>query len=179
MQLNNISIKALFFLGVISLSSCLPEKQEDILTYNGTNQVEFKNHTLGQSTAVLTQKGIVTAPATQAQTELSRAILINTRVVDTIYVQLIKEQSSTAISVPFQVRSSSTAVEGTHYNFVPANSRTVTIPANSSVGYLLVQPVANSIATTGDTRTILLDLSTSGTVAVSPNYSSFTLTLKR
>lgn len=174
-----------FILGTIFLSGligCLPKDKN---TYDGPSLVEFKNHTLAVNPTSLVTAGIVTSPASQAQTDSSRYILINTRVTDTIYVQLVGPQQSTAIDIPFIVRPTSNsatvtvATEGTHYNLVPAGTRKVTIPANSSVGYILVRPVANSLPTAGDLRRVIFDLDPAGPLKTSFNYKSFYLTLKR
>ena len=163
-------------LTVISLNGCLPK---DHNTYEGPSLLEFKNHTLGVSSANLNARGIVTTPATQVQTDSSRTVLINTRTTDTIYVQLVGPQVSSAITVNFAPLASNTAIEGTNYNFRPSGARTLTIPANSSVGYLLIDMVPNSIAVVGDTRILKINLLGSATIAPSPNYKRFTDLLKR
>jgi hypothetical protein len=170
----------IFFIAItgIAATSCLPE---DELTYEGPTVVEFKNHTLGKVNAFLDAQGIVRTPSTQVQNDSSRTILMNVRTTDTVYVQLVGPQLSTATEVDFTLRSSGTnmAVEGTHFNFVPANNRKVTIPANSSVGYLLIRPVANSLPTVGDLRAIRLDLKGNAAIKANPNYDSFIVTLRR
>jgi hypothetical protein len=160
----------------VSFYGCFPK---DANTYSGPTMVEFKNHTFGVASTVLNARGIVTAPASQTQTDSTRYILINTRVVDTIYVQLVGAQQSSPIAVNFSVRATNTAIEGTHYNFTPNGNRTVTIPANSSVGYLLINPIANSIPVVGDTRVLAIDLVGGAGITASPNYNRFILTLKR
>jgi hypothetical protein len=164
------------FLAVTALNGCLPK---DHNVYDGPNLVEFKNQTLGINSAVLATRGIATSPATQVQTDVSRTILINTRVVDTVYVQLIGPQQSAATVVNFSPTAGNTAVEGTNYNFRPAGARNLTIPANSSVGYLLVDVIANSIATVGDTRTLSIDLLGASNISPSPNYKKFNILLRR
>ena len=164
---------SLFLSGLIG---CLPKDKN---TYDGPSLVEFKNHTLAVNSATLASIGIVTSPASQSQTDSSRFILINTRVTDTVFVQLVGPQQSVALDIPFTVRPVSTAVEGSHYNLQPAGARKVTIPANSSVGYIIVKPIANSLTTAGDLRTLFFDLSAGGPVKTSVKYDSFYLTLKR
>lgn len=59
------------------------------------------------------------------------------------------------------------AVAGTHYNALPG---TVTIPANSSFGYIDVV-VRNNGATAGQARFIGIQLDSSGTLKPNPNYN--------
>lgn len=161
---------------IFGLSSCFPEND---LVYDGPTQVEFKNHTLGQLSSVLNTKGIVTSPTTQVQTDSTRFILINTRTVDTIYVQLVGPQRSSDTDINFSLRSTNTAVEGTHFTFSPSGTRKVTIPAGKSVGYILTRPIANSITPVGGTVTMAFDLLGASDIKANPNYKSFILTLKR
>lgn len=154
-----------------TLSGCMPEKADTALEYKGPTEVEFKNFTLGQLTAVLTLKGISTAAA-DAQTDTTHTILINTRTTDSLLVQLVGPQVSTPTVITYSIRSTSTAVEGTHYNFSPAAARTVTIPANSSSAYILIVPVKNSLAV-GATVTLNIDLIGATGILPSHNYKSF------
>ncbi len=164
----------LFSVG-LTITSCFPEDEN---TYSGPTLIEFKNHTLGITSTVLTARGIVTSPASQVQNDSTRYIMQNVRTSDTIYVQMIGRQQPTATTVPFTVRASSDAVAGTHYNFDASNaSNTVTIPANSSVGFLIVKPVANSVAA-GTVKGLFIDLAKTGTFQPSPNYSKFKLYIK-
>lgn len=159
-----------------SLVGCLPDDKTE---YKGDTLVEFKNSDLGMLSAVLNGKGVVTAPAAQVQTVSSKGILINTRTADTLLVQLVGPQKSQATTITYAIRAGSTAVEGTNFSFATPNARTVVIPANSSVGYLIVRPIANSITTVGDTRTLGIDMVSADGATVSPNYKSFTYSLKR
>src|SRR5476651_326586 len=148
----------------VILSGCLPEQDDKRLVYQGATEVEFKNFTAGQiatakrsdgsgleSSASLTGRGISTSAA-DAQTDTTHAIHIGNpsptgfiRATDSILVQLVGPQVSTPTVVNFSVRSTSTAVEGTHFTFSPAGTRTVTIPANSSSAYILVNTIPNSV----------------------------------
>jgi hypothetical protein len=159
---------------VVSLVGCLPE---DELEYNGPPLVEFKNHTRELVAAAATSRGIFTGAGTQ--TDSTRTVMMNVRTVDTIYVQLVGAQRPESATLSFQLRAASTAVEGTHYNFNPANTREVVIPANSSFGYILVNPVANSLPTVGNQVRIDIDLMGNDALIPSPNYDVFLLTLRR
>jgi hypothetical protein len=172
----NIKNIAVVLLSSMALISCLPDKD---IKYEGDTLVEFKNPDFGMLPAVLNLKGVVTTPAAQVQTALTKGILINTRTADTLLVQLVGPQKSQATTITYAIRSGSTAVEGTNFSFATPNARTVVIPANSSVGYLIVRPIANSITTVGDTRTLGIDMVSADGATVSPNYKSFTYSLKR
>jgi len=160
------------------LTGCLPEKADTALEYHGPTEIEFKNFTLGQLTAVLNLKGISTAAA-DAQTDTTHTALINVRTTDSLLVQLVGPQVSTPTVVSYTVRPASTAVEGTHYNFNPAGARTVTIPANSSSAYILINPVANSIPVVGNSVMLIVDLTGAGAILPSHNFKSFYDKLKR
>jgi hypothetical protein len=151
----------------ICVSSCMPK---DDLVYTGPSVIEFKNHLQGRIATSL-PVGVISNGA------LTRSIRVNTRVTDTIFVQLVGPQLSVASVLPFTVNSTSTAVEGVHYNFNAASPKTVTIPANSSVGYVLVNPVPNSIVGTA-TFPLVIDLVGTEQIKPSPNYKTFTLTLR-
>lgn len=170
----------LYFISILSfcefLSSCLPEKAEDALVYKGPTVVEIKNQTLGVLATVLTPKGIYTSTA---QTDSSRSVLLNSRGIDSILVQLVGPQSSSPTVLNYSVRSTSTAIEGTNYNIVPASARTLTIPANSSSAYIQVAMIPNSLTTVGTTRTVIIDLLGNATTLPNPNYSKFIITIRR
>lgn len=165
-----VSVFSIYFCG------CLPKKAEDTLIYKGSTVVEVKNQTLGVLGTVLTPKGIYTSTA---QTDSSRTVLLNSRGVDSVLVQLVGPQSSSSTVLNYSVRSTSTAVEGTNYNFVPVNARTVTIPANSSSTYIQVAMIPNSLTTIGTTRTVIIDLLGNSTILPNPNFSKFVLTIRR
>lgn len=156
-----------FFCLSICLSSCMPK---DDLVYTGPSVIEFKNHLQGR-VAASQPAGIVSNGA------LTRSVRVNTRGTDTIFVQLVGPQLSVASVLPFTVNPQSTAVEGVHYKFNAASPKTVTIPANSSVGYLLVDMIPNSIVGTA-TYPLVLDLVGTDQIKPSPNYKTFTLTLR-
>lgn len=167
-----------FIVSIVSiyLSGCLPEKAEDALIYKGPTVVEIKNQTLGVLATVLTAKGVYTSTS---QTDSSRTVLLNSRGIDSILVQLVGSQSSSPTVINYSVRSTSTAVEGTNYNFIPSTARTVTIPANSSSAYIQVAMIPNSLTTSGTTRTVIIDLLGNSTILPSANYKKFILTIRR
>lgn len=65
------------------------------------------------------------------------------------------------------------AVAGTHYNALPG---ILTIPANSSFGYIDVV-VRNNGATAGQARFLGIQLDSSGTLKPNPNYNKIAITI--
>jgi hypothetical protein len=171
-----ISYITIIFAASVVLSGCLPEKDSTRLTYKGPTEVEFKNITAGKLTAVLTKYGVSTAAA-DAQTDTAHAILIHIRTQDSLLVQLVGPQRSTPTVINYTVRSTSTAVEGTHYNFVPTGARTVTIPANSSSAYILINPIQGSIPA-GTSVRLIVDLTGGSGIPPSFNFKSFYDTMR-
>ena len=159
-------------MGAFAVMSCFPK---DDVTYSGPTTAEFKNYTLGQLAAVLTAKGVSTAAA-DAQTDSTRTVRVNLRVTDTVLVQLIGPQRGTDITLDFSVRPTSTAIEGTHFQFRPTGARTVTIPANSSFGYILLDMIPNSV--TSGSKVVQMDLLGNESVMASKNYHAFFVTIK-
>jgi hypothetical protein len=166
---------ALFVLGTIFMG-CFPEKSETALIYDGPVVAEVKNFTFGQLAAVLTAKGVVSSVA---QTDSSRTVLLNVRGTDSVLVQLVGPQSAGLIDVNFRVRSTSTAVEGTHFNFNPVGVRKVTFAPNTSLAYIKLDMLPNSLTTVGEQRTVIIDLLSDGQVKPNPNYNKFIVTIRR
>jgi hypothetical protein len=157
------------FLGVVlSLSSCFKTPER---IYTGPLVVEFKNHRAGfttaNNTAILNVSNTVTARTVRQA--------IGT---DTIYVQLVGPQSAQAVEVSYQVVGTSTAVENTHYRF-PTTRGTLTIPANSSVGYLLIQTLPAITSATEIRSVVFTLLNGSNNVGVSENYKTFTFNIRQ
>ncbi|MDP9046925.1 MAG: hypothetical protein M3N14_02235 [Bacteroidota bacterium] len=187
-----ISYITIVFVASAILTSCLPEKDSTRLVYKGPTVVAFKNFTVGQiaslkrsdgsgleSNSSLTGRGISTSAA-DAQTDSTHAIHIGNpspttfvRATDSILVQLVGPQRSTPTIVNYTVRSTGTAVEGTHYNFATAGARTVTIPANSSSAYILINTIPNSVAAAPASATLILDLTGGSGIPPSFNFKSF------
>ncbi len=165
---------ALFVLGTIFVG-CFPEKAETRLIYDGPVVAEIKNFTFGQQASVLAAKGVFTT----TQTDSSRTVLLNVRGTDSVLVQLVGPQSAAPIDVNFRVRPTSTAVEGTHYTFNPAAARKVTFAPNTSLAYIKLNMIPNSLTTVGDQRTVIIDLLSDGQVKPNPNFSKFIVTLRR
>ena len=166
------------FVGAGLMVSCFPE---DDLKYSGPPLVEFKNHTREWSATLLTTRGIVTTAGTQ--TDSTRTVQEVTRVRDTVLVQVIGPQTASDRLVDFSVRATSTAVHGVHYNFnasnnynVAASTGTVTIPANSSVGYLILDLIDAQAAAA--TVRVDIDLTGSSDLGPSPLFDVFKVTIR-
>lgn len=141
---------------------------EDDNLWDSTSIVEFKNHLLGRVTASMPAG--VTGNAV-----LTRQISVSLRTTDSVLVQLVGPHSATDTEIGFAVvAEESTAVEGEHYAFASSSS-TVTIPANSSQGHILINPVSGSIPS--GNRRLVLELTGNDLVPPSENYKRFTLTL--
>jgi len=96
-----------------------------------------------------------------------------------IKVQLVAPHQSSAVTMNFKVIEEfiiatdtfrTTAVEGTHYTLP---SMSVTIPANSSFGYIDI----NLLPTDNKNQDLCLEL-TNGSVAASPNYKRYVIRIK-
>jgi hypothetical protein len=174
---NKLKHFCLFLASAAALTSCMPDPEEEALVYKGPGIVEFKNHTLGVISSVLDAKGIART-AGFTQTDSSRTVLINKRVTDTVFVQLVGPHRGSATDLNFDVQTTSTAVEGVHYSFRPAGNKKVIIPENSSRGIILVDVIPNSLI---GTETVKLSLSLQGNQEIKPskNYDSFHITFKR
>ncbi|WP_210466636.1 hypothetical protein [Rufibacter roseolus] len=190
--------------GVV-FSSCLPDPAEKALVYNGPTVVEFKNHTLGMVASSATAahgldfRGILSNTG-NGQTDSSRVISlmgytipatstaprrdISARTVDTVYVQLVGPQRSTTTEVKFEVFPAPNAagtitgaVEGTDYTLEGGNSnKVVTIPANSSVGYIYLR--GNAASFTGrEKKRVGLRLLGAPDASPNPNYDAFYVTM--
>lgn len=160
----------LFFcvLSFTALTSCFKTPERN---FSGA-LIEFKNHRAGFSAALNTSllnvsNGIATRSVRQSIGS------------DTIYVQLVGAQLPQGLDVNYQVEATSTAVENTHYRF-PASKGVVTIPANSSVGYLIIQTLPNSITAPTEVRTITFTLlGATGDIKASENYKTFTYSIRQ
>ncbi|MBT1703127.1 DUF4843 domain-containing protein [Chryseosolibacter indicus] len=172
--MNKHFLLILSFIAALAIVSCLPE---DDLVYDSPAVVEFKNHTLGQYRDTLISKGISVVAGTQ--TDSTRSVLLNVRGTDTVYVQLVGPQRREDLQINFNVRASSTAVEGVHFNFRPAGARNVIIPANSSIGYILLDLIPNSLPTVGASVVTNIDLLGNEAIKPSPNYDVFKVTMVR
>jgi hypothetical protein len=175
---------SLFAFMAIGLAGCFNDRE---IIYSGPDLAEFKNQHFGRTAATLPAGMICsgTAGTTSAsacgQTMLSRTVRASLGQ-DTILVQLVGPQKSSESTASFTVEEYAdaafgangfAAVEGTHYNFVSPKG-TLTIPANSSVGYLIISTVAGSIPTATERRSVRFTITEGGSLKPSENYKTFT-----
>ena len=139
---------------VLAIAGVIASCGKDLRVYNGPNQVEFSPIVKSRS------QGTVAVPG-----------------YDSVKVQVIGAQLSSAQTLSYNIDASSTAVAGTHYS-IP-NSGTFTLPANSSFGYIRINLVPGSIASSATTsqKTLVLNLTGNSALPASPNYSKYTLTI--
>jgi hypothetical protein len=127
---------------VIGITACTKEK---IVTYDGPDLVEF----------AVTAK-TVTTTATPKE--------------DSILVQLVGKQRSTATAVTFQTDASSTAAAPTDYELL---TTAPSIPANTSSAWIKFK--FNKVATQ---KTLKLVLTGGDNLKASENFKTYVFTLK-
>ena len=94
---------------------------------------------------------------------------------DSIEVQLIGPQRSSAIEVNFELdETTNQAVEGVHFDFVTTNG-TVTIPANSSSGYIYFNVLSDNFSIT-DNISLVINLMADD-IEVAGNFAQTTKSL--
>ncbi|MDT3405226.1 hypothetical protein [Mucilaginibacter terrae] len=103
----------------------------------------------------------------------------NPRVTDSILVQLVGPQSANPTVINYTVRPTSTAVEGVNYNFRTPGARSVTIPANKSAAYILIDIPQGVLTTANTSRQLILDLVGNSEVQPSANFKKFLLTIRK
>lgn len=94
-------------------------------------------------------------------------------------VNLIGPQQSSPVTINVRVDDASTAVAGTHYSF--PDGAQVTIPANSSTGFLNINVINGSLpAEATAIRTLILELdgSADGSIQGAENLDDFTLRIR-
>lgn len=90
-------------------------------------------------------------------------------------IQLIGPHQDVPINVRFEIdTANSTSQLGTHFDFESMN---VTIPANSSFGYIKVNAIPQNVTGITTLRVVLLGDDT-GKVKAAENYKTFTLTIR-
>lgn len=93
---------------------------------------------------------------------------------DSLRVNLVGPQRDAAVNVAFSIDAASTAVAGTDYT-MSTTGGTVTIPPNSSYGYIKFLVLDDNIAPSTTTKDLKVSLTSGGEgVIVSTNYATFT-----
>ena len=154
---------------VLASASCMEERE---LRYTGPTVVEFKNHLFGRVASYLPE-GVLPNASGSPMTLLSKSISVDERGVDSVLVQLIGPQLSNDAEIEFSISEESSAVEGEHFEFVNPGTRTFTIPANSSSGYIVYEVIPGSVAD-GESVALILNLIGNNQIGISKNYSAFT-----
>jgi hypothetical protein len=93
-----------------------------------------------------------------------------------VRVNYIAAASTGNVSGDIMVVSSSTAQEGTHFQFT--GGKTYTIPAGSNFVDVPIEVLASGFDA-GESVTLVLELAPGSNFQVSENYKQFTLTLRR
>ncbi len=140
----------ILFIGVAILSSCEKLNEPKLIT---DAQVGFEN---SSSTLMLD-------------------FVAGLDVTTTVKVMLIGPHQSSAITLNVSVDAASTAVEGTHFDL---GATAVTIPANSSFGEFTLIGHAAAFTGGGQSSNVVLALTTTGGVPVSPNLATTTTKLQ-
>lgn len=98
------------------------------------------------------------------------------RIKDSIRVNLVGPQKSSATTVTFSIDPSSTAVAGTHYALITTNS--VTIAPNSSFGFIYFDVIDDNILP-GEIWKLKINLtSADGDATISSKYGTFTRSIR-
>ena len=150
-------MKKLMLYGLLSLTllSCFDDSGLDILFEDSF--VEIDEATTSSGLAI---------------TKIYTRVINSAGIRDSLRVNLVGPQRSTDVSITFAVDASSTAVAGTHYQFITTGN-SVVIPANSSYGYIKFFVLDDNIAPSTTTQNLRINL-TGGDVPASVNYSNFT-----
>lgn len=137
---------------IILLASCV--KDTTNTTYNGPDLVEFANpNYIAPVNPISRTVATTTTPKT-----------------DSMFIQLVGPQRTTATSVTFAVDAASTAVSGTDYTF--STPSPVTIAANTSG--VKVRVVINKVTSQ---KKLIINLTGGDNVTPSANFKTFTFTL--
>lgn len=192
------SFLAYICIAAFMLPSCI---KEDVKSFAGTTVVEFDAAAVNVTTAgttypILTRIPTAARPLTTADSTLRR---LNNKTIQ-IRINLVGPQSGKDETVGYNVFTTSPvptvafpatitgqtpsrtagtltyadAVSGTHYSI--ASTGTITIPANSSFGYIDVA-ILPSVATAGQARFLGLELNDLGSVKPNPNYKTVGLAI--
>lgn len=172
-------LKALCALTVVSsLAGCNEYIYPD-LAYSGPSVVEFKNQYIGRSSTTVPALPTTVISSFNQLTErrVTEAIAL-----DSVLIQLVGPHQGSPITVNFNVEpfpaddgTINGAVENTNYTIL-GDSRSTTIPANSSFGWIRFN--VNDVLTTGalPVRFKITITSVNG-AGISANYDEFDYTI--
>lgn len=141
-------IKYLFLFTVITaFTACFPDNDK---SFNGPTVLEFKP-------ILKTVKVSAAAGAADA------------------LVQLVGPQQNAAITIPYTIDPTSTAVAGTHYTIAKAGS--FDLAANKSAVILPISIISGSVTAAVGVKLIIKMGEGSGGIIANPNFSTYTLTI--
>lgn len=153
--------KLLMFIGLLAfVSACYDDQGADILLDN---------------VAVLEIDEATTDTGLDISKSYNR-VTDGNRIKDSIRVNLVGPQKNTSINVPFSIDPASTAVAGTHYAMITANS--VTIPANSSFGFIYFEVIDDNILPDEIWKLKFSLIGNDANATVSSQYGVFTRSIR-
>jgi hypothetical protein len=148
------NIAIIFLTTAIFLTSCV--KDTTNTTYTGSDLLEFANPNyiapLNPIAKTITTTSITTPRA------------------DSMYIQLVGPQRSTATNVTFAVDAASTAVAGTDYTIVTPSP--IVIPAFTSGVKVRV-----TVSKVTSTKRLIFNITGGDNAKISENFKTFTFTL--
>ena len=150
----------------LMLVSCFEAEDK---SFNGPEEFQFNNQSLGRIAS--------TIPGVTAQSLISKTVNQATVRVDSVEVQLIGVQKSTALEVSYNVDATSTAVAGTHYTLVSPGK--VTLAPNTSSTYVKYNVIAGGIPAGGSPVRLILNLEGAPGIPAGENHKRFTVTITR
>lgn len=152
-------MKKIIIYGILSLAliSCFEDSGLDIIL--DKTYVEIDEATTVSGLAI---------------TKIYTRTLNGVGVKDSLRVNLVGPQRDAAVTVSFSIDAASTAVAGTHYSLTTTDG-SVTIPANSSFGYIKFLVLDDNIAPSTTTIDLKVSITSSlADVLVSTKYGTFT-----
>jgi hypothetical protein len=144
--------KIILLFGVIA-STVFASCEAELQTYDGPTVVEF-----APATASI-KKGTTAAPGTY-----------------TAKVNLVGPQQGSDIVIDYEVDATATTAAAANSYAIEGTAGKITIPANTSFGYVKLNVVPANFPTTGS-KTVKLVLKGNAAVPASENYKTFTLTI--
>ena len=176
----NITVSGILLLTMMTFMSC--ERAD--LTYKGKTVVEFAPRS---TSSTYTSSFSAT---------IKQAVYVSSQDTLELTVNLVGPQQNKDIKVEYTLVTEklnnfpassyfidpTTAIEGMHYNFVPARTGsengTITIPANSSFGKVKLNTL-NSQAAPDVSKRVVIKLLPTSEVDINPNYQYFIVVITR
>ncbi|TAE31790.1 MAG: hypothetical protein EAZ91_06660 [Cytophagales bacterium] len=165
--MHKFSILAITLIGLSTLLTGCFENPSWV--YEGAPVVELKND----------RAGFATQPTNNVANTIRARTVRQGILRDSILVQLVGPHQPTQTDVSYTINTTSTAVEGTNFSVIGTKGQ-VTIPANSSFGFIKFQFLPGIPASAPATQTVTLAITLTGNSAILPseNYKTFTYTIR-